>query len=241
MSSSSWWDKYFAPGDIRQSRPIPQETISTQDEIVKPEVSLLGPKYTERADASTRARRQHALLYGGLAFTLLSAIITRRALNKKHLAAYPQMVKQATAQGGSKLQMPTFAPSNTPPKAEGGLDAAEALGLATLSVFSVFMAGTGLFMKLNNIGDVEDLRDWVRAGVGYDVYAGDTEADKEIEQWMAEILARKDGVGDLKTTIVEKMAELAELDKKKQEAKEAAGKGELQRKIEALKKEVEKS
>lgn len=240
----SWWDKYFAPGDIRQSRPQQADAVAaaTPDPPnAASHSSSLGPKYTERADASTRARRQNALLYGGLAFTLLSAVVTRRALRRKYLAAYPQMIKQTTTKGGSKIEVPTFSPSNTPPKAEGGLDAAEALGLATLSVFSVFMAGTGVFMKLNNIGDVEDLRDWVRAGVGYDVYAGDTEADKEIEQWMAEVLSRKDGVGDLRTTIVEKMAELAELDKKKQEAKGNADQAELRKKIEMLKKEVEKS
>lgn len=127
-----------------------------------------------------------------------------------------------TGTAKTQLSLPTFTPSNIPPKVEGGLDAAEALGLATLSVFSVFMAGTGLFMKWNNIGDVEDLRDWVRAGVGYDVYGGETEADKEIEAWMAEVLARKDGVGDLKTSVLEKMQELAEIDKKKYQAEKEA-------------------
>ncbi|KAM3421226.1 Altered inheritance of mitochondria protein 11 [Cercospora zeina] len=236
----SWWDRYFAPGDIRQSRQQQDDARSAPQNATS-ELSSLGPKYTERADASTRARRQNALLYGGLGFTVLSAVVTRRALRKKYLAAYPQLVKPASTKGGSRIEVPTFSPSNTPPTAEGGLDAAEALGLATLSVFSVFMAGTGMFMKINNIGDVEDLRDWVRAGVGYDVYAGDTEADKEIEQWMAEVLSRKDGVGDLRTTIVETMAELAELDKKKQESRDNADKGELQKKSGILKKEVEKS
>lgn len=213
-----WWDKYLAPGDIRHSQPQPLPLPTT---AAVEEKSALAPRFTSRASASTRALRQDALLYGGLTFTLLSALITRRSLRRKHLAAFPQMIKTAispTQPGKTKLDLPSFTPSNTPPQVEGGLDAAEALGLATLSVFSVFMAATGLFMKWNNIGDVEDLRDWVRAGVGYDVYGGSTEADQEIEAWMAEVLARKDGVGDLKTSVLEKMQELAEIDKRKLEA-----------------------
>lgn len=242
----SWWDKYFAPGDIRHSQSTPSSVPSppsspsssptasnptkAEEDTTSPSAqkSPLAPRFTERASSSTRQLRQDALLYGGLAFTLLSALVTRRSLARKHIAAYPQMIKtpipspSGTGTAKTQLSLPTFTPSNIPPKVEGGLDAAEALGLATLSVFSVFMAGTGLFMKWNNIGDVEDLRDWVRAGVGYDVYGGETEADKEIEAWMAEVLARKDGVGDLKTSVLEKMQELAEIDKKKYQAEKEA-------------------
>lgn len=212
----SWWDKYFAPGDLRHSlhnnasNPVPTEES-------KPSPT---PGPLKRVDAATRARRQNGLLLGGIAFTCLSAFVTKRALSKKHLAAYPKFVQKAA--DGQKLHVPTFAQSNTPPQAEGGLDAAEALFLATLNVASVFMLGLGGFMKLCDIADVEDLRDWVREGVGHDIYAGDSEADKEIEAWMADVLSRKDGVGDFKTSIVEKMAELAELDKKKTASQELA-------------------
>lgn len=207
----SWWDKYFAPGDVRQQRQqIEQAATIPKDELQQ---SPIKPNIPTRVNDATRARRQNALLYGGAAFLGLSIFVTRRALIRKKLAAYPNLVK--TQGGNAKIDVPTFTNSNVSPRAEGGLDAAEALFLATLNTFSLFMFGTGAFMKYNNIGDVEDLRDWVRQGVGYDVYAGDTEADKEIEQWMAEILSRKDGVGDLKTSIVEKIAELAEIEKKK--------------------------
>ncbi|KAF7193595.1 hypothetical protein HII31_05059 [Pseudocercospora fuligena] len=227
---SSWWDKYLAPGDIRRqnessSKPAPIERPAT----APPDPSQRNTP-ERRVDAATRARRQNGLLLGGIAFTCLSAFVTRRALAKKKLAAYPKFVKAVPGQG-QKIDVPTFAPSNTQPKAEGGLDAAEALFLATLNVASVFMLGTGAFMKYNDIADVEDMRNWVREGVGYDVYAGDSEADKEIEAWMADILSRKDGVGDLKTSIVEKMAELAELDKKKSVSQELA---ELEKKKKAL-------
>jgi hypothetical protein len=170
------------------------------------------------------------MFYGGIAFSCFSLLVTRRAMHKKYLAAYPHLVKKKA--GGKTIEVPTFTPSTTAPKAEGGIDAAEALYLATLGVFSVFMTGIGAFMKYNDIGDMEDMRDFVRAGVGYDVYAGDTDSDKEIEQWMAEVLSRKEGVGDFKTTIVEKMAELAELDKKKALAKESKELADMRKRVE---------
>lgn len=232
----SWWDKYFAPGDLRgKVQHQLEENAKLKDGLDTP----IQPVLPKRIDAAHRARRQNAMLFGGLAFTCMTALVTRRALRKKHLAMYPHL--QTKVGKDAKVQLPQFTPSNTPPKAEGGLDAAEALFLATLNVGAVFMAGVGGFMKYFDIADTEDLRDFVRSGIGYDVYAGDTEADKEIEQWFAEVLSRKDGTGDLQTTIVEKMAELAEIEKKR---KLEATEGELahiQRKRKALEKQAEKA
>jgi hypothetical protein len=231
---SSWWEKYFAPGDIRQQIQAQLEANA----IARPKDDLdspLEPAPPVRIDAAHRARRQNAMFFGGLAFTCMTLLVTRRASRKKALAMYPNL--QPKIGKDSKIQLPQFTPSNTPPKAEGGLDAAEALFLATLNVGAIFMTGIGGFMKYCDIADTEDLRDFVRRGVGYDVYAGDTEADKEIEQWFAEVLSRKDGTGDLKTTIVEKMAELAEIEKKKKADVTTDGElADIQRKRKALEK-----
>lgn len=235
---SSWWDRYLAPGDIRQQRQQSLSSTTSTPSSTKDNAKKDQPNIPVRIDAARKARRQNALLLGGAAFSLLSIVVGRRAVRKKNLAAYPHFVKGTGS--AQKIDVPTFAQSNVAPKADGGLDAAEALFLATLGTFSVFMFGMGVGMKYFDIGDLEDLRDRVREGVGYDVYAGDTEADKEIEQWMAEVLARKDGVGDLKTTIVEKMAELAELEKKKQGERSIKELVEIRRKKEALEKEVGK-
>ncbi|CAK3785174.1 hypothetical protein DOTSEDRAFT_75405 [Lecanosticta acicola] len=209
---SSWWDKYLAPGDIRARNVQPESPSPSQSS----NETTSTPEIPTRISASHRARRQNALLFGGLAFTFLSGVITRRALRRKHLATYPSL----TSTKSGNVQIPHFAQSNSPPKAEGGLDAAEALFIATLTTTSLFMTATGAFMKYFDIADVEDLREFVRKGVGQDIYGGDrdAEADREIEAWMAEVLARKDGVGNLKESIVEKMAEL--------EAKEKKSKGE---------------
>lgn len=185
----SFWDRYLAPGDLRRktvSSPILPPSPQEQPPIKQDEGPLnqIAPK---RIDPAHRARRQNALLYGGLAFTALSILITRRSLHRKKLAAVPKQ----------------FTPSNhhidPPPAAQmeinGALEAAEALGLATMNVFSMAMASTGALMTWFDIADIEDLRGAVRRGAGWDVYGGEggSQADKEIEGWVAESLALKGG------------------------------------------------
>ncbi|EME38627.1 hypothetical protein DOTSEDRAFT_75405 [Dothistroma septosporum NZE10] len=233
----SWWDRYFVPGDLRAQQQLPPSSApllasTQQDEQIKSSP----PVAPQRIDAAHRARRQNALLFGGLAFTSLSALLMRRAIRKKQLATYPQFTTKVAGSRDPVVKVPTFTPSNTQAKAEGGLDAAEALFLATLSTFSIFMTGTGAFMKLYDIADVEDLREFVKQGIGYDVYSGETEADKEIETWFAEVLSRKDGTGNLREEIVTKMAELGELEEKRKREVEEKG---LLQKIETKKRELE--
>ncbi|KAK5117455.1 hypothetical protein LTR85_008840 [Meristemomyces frigidus] len=198
----SFWDRYLAPGDVRarqqlQATPAPSSP-SPQRDADQP---IARPEPAPRIDAAHRRRRQDALLYGGLAFTVLSLLITRRSLLRK--------------QAQTQIRLKTFEPSNTPPpKVDGGLEAVEALGLATLNVFTIAMATTGGLMTYFDVADVEDMRDRVREGVGFDVYGGESEADKELEAWVADVLSRKDGQGDLKEGIAQKLHELAEMDKK---------------------------
>lgn len=207
----SLWDRYFAPGDLRARRqalappPLPQQTEEQlQLAAIRPSATSAA---VERVDPARRARRQNALFFGGLGFAMLSAWVTRRSLIRKR----PPIPS-------------TFTPSNAAlPKGEGGLDAIEALGLATMNTVSVFMAAIGAGFIYFDIGDIEDLRDKVRKGVGFDVYGGETDADKEIEGWVAEILARKDGYGNIKEEIVDKLMDLERKEKAKQEAQAMIG------------------
>ena len=198
----SLWDKYFAPGDVRRRQ---QEQERIRDEVqraAQDEARLAAklPQRPARIDAAHRARRQNALLYGGLAFTGLSLFVTRRATARKYAQTIPK----------------TFTPSNgAPPKVEGppskvdgSLEGVQALWYATLNTWSIFMAGIGIFMKTFDVADVEDLREMVRRGVGDDVYGGDSAADHEIEGWVASVLARKDGQGNLREGIAERIFEL---------------------------------
>jgi hypothetical protein len=206
----SLWDRYFAPGDLRARRqalappPRLQSEEQLQNALIRPATTSAA---VERIDPARRARRQNALFFGGLAFTMFSAFVTRRS-----------MIRKRPPVPGS------FTPSNAAlPKAEGGLDAAEALGLATINTVSVFMTAIGAGFIYFDIADIEDLREKVRKGVGFDVYGGETDADKEIEGWVAEVLARKDGYGNIKDEIVDKLMELEQKERAKQEAQAMLG------------------
>lgn len=194
IACMSFWDRYLAPGDIRARQRLEALQQSNQTE----HRSEKGPL---RRDPGNRERRQDALLFGGIAFTCLSLLVTRRTLLRKH-GAYPK----------------TFTPSNAPPPpVSGGLDAAEALGLATLNVCSFAMVAAGGLMKYFDIGDLEDMREQVRRGIGFDVYGGDSEADKEMEAWVADVLSRKDDQGGLRESIAQKLKDLEEMDKRSQD------------------------
>lgn len=197
----SLWDRYLAPGDLRARRaalsvPTAPSPSQSTDIALQPANAAIQPSATsatvQQIDPGKRRRRQNALFFGGLGFTILSAIVTRRATARKR----PPYPKQ-------------FTPSNDPPpKFEGSLDAAHALALATFNTFSVFMVGLGAGAMYFDIATLEDLREKVRAGVGFDVYGGETEADKELEQWVADVLSKKNGVGEMKASIVEKLYDM---------------------------------
>ena len=195
----SLWDKYFAPGDLRrrqQLRALEEEWLKQQKlELQK----AAQPPPAPRVDAATRARRQNALLYGGLAFTAFSIWVTRRSLRRKRLQAPPADATSTAPASASK--------------ADGAFEAVEALNIATLNVFAVAMAATGIAATYFDIADIEDLRDGIRKGVGYDVYAGDSAADKEMEGWVAGVLAESDGKGGLRESIAKKVVELQEKEK----------------------------
>lgn len=202
----SLWDRYFAPGDLRARRqalappPALQDPRQTEDQLQQAEIN---PSTTstavERIDPARRARRQNALFFGGLGFAMLSAFVTRRSLIRK------------------RPPIPTtFTPSNAPlPKAEGGLDAFEALGLATMNTVSVFMTAFGAASIYFDVADIEDMREMVRKSMGFDVYGGEKDADKEVEEWVAEVLNRKAGYGNLKEEIVDKLMEMEQKEQAK--------------------------
>ena len=193
----SLWDRYFAPGDVRAQRQIQYEQDAAlkiqQDLALAKEAASQCP--VTRLDPAARARRQDGLFFGGVAFTLLSLFITRRALAKKNLAM--------------------AANPDAAIKVDGPLEAVQALGLATLNVFAFAMAGVGAAMKYFDFADIEDLREGYRRALGYDIHGGESAADKEIEGWIADVLARRDGTGNLREGVAEKILEL-ELQRKKE-------------------------
>ncbi|KAK3691489.1 hypothetical protein LTR37_018627 [Vermiconidia calcicola] len=197
----SLWDKFLAPGDIRRR----QQAQATKDDTgQQPRADPAPLPSPPRLDADHRVRRQNALLYGGLAFTFLSLLVTRRTLVRKKRELLPINPDPNALTPGSR--------------ADGTREAVHALGLATLNVFSVAMASVGAAMTYFDLADVED----VRKNLGWSVHAGDSAADREIEAWVADVLA-KDGEKGLKEGTASKIAELQERDKMEEVKKGKGG------------------
>ena len=181
----SWWDRYFAPGDLRrrqQAPPPPPAAPTSHDGAPHTTTPALRPSVTAaftRIDPSHRARRQNALFFGGLAFSLLSVAVTRRTILRKRSAAYP-----STFTPSHMHIEPPPGPLQQMSKVEGTVMAIEALGLATLNVCAFFMAGVGGAMMWFDIAELEDLRGKVREGVGSGGEV-DEETEKAVEGWIA--------------------------------------------------------
>lgn len=219
LQSPAWmslWDKYFAPGDLRRRQQ--QAELEKLHDEVQQQHQLTKNAPPQRIDAGKRVRRQNALLYGGLAFSILSLVVTRRALIRKKISTIPKQFTPSSSVAASETGSAIGATPGT--KIDGSLDALQALNYATMNVFSLFMFGTGAFMTYFDVADVEDLRAMLRRGVGEDVYGGESKADREIEGWIAEVLARRDGKGELREGVAEKVYEVQkEAERRKREEK----------------------
>ncbi|MCJ1397592.1 hypothetical protein MMC11_000787 [Xylographa trunciseda] len=127
---------------------------------------------------SARSLRQLSLFAAGSTFLALSTLITRRAVARRRLAIFPSF----------------YHPSNQPPKqaVHGGLEAVEALGLATVNVVSFGMMIVGGALWAFDIAGVEDLRRTVRGGLGVDgTGRGEREVEEEWEEWLAGVVERR--------------------------------------------------
>ena len=202
---STFYDRYLAPGDVRSARLAAERRAEEEAALLALEQARRQreQQQVQRIGPNARRRRQDGLLYGGALFTLLSLFVTRRALARKK-APFP------------KPFSPT-APTPAISRGDGALDATEALGLATLNVFSLGMLAAGAVAKYLDIADVEDLRVYVRRNAGFDVYGGDAKADQEMEDWVRDLLSKKEVDGGFGGKIAEKLRELEEMEAKKVE------------------------
>jgi len=93
-----------------------------------------------------------------------------------------------------KATIPKFyAPSNRANNnINGAMEAFEALNIATINVLSVGMMASGGLLWAFDIAGVEDMRRKVRKQIGVDVSRTDQDAEEEIEEWFATVLARKE-------------------------------------------------
>lgn len=81
----------------------------------------------------------------------------------------------------------------------GAFEAVEALNIATINVLSIAMMATGGALWYLDLNSLADARKRIRGGLGIDGKGKtEQEADEEIEEVIASILARKDAKEDRK-------------------------------------------
>ncbi|OCL10188.1 hypothetical protein AOQ84DRAFT_353664 [Glonium stellatum] len=127
---------------------------------------------------SPRSRKQLGLFFAGASFFLLSTVITRRSLVRRY--------KEIT---------PKFYQPNTRPNTSfnAGLEAFEALNLATVNVCSIAMMAGGGMLWAFDISSMDDMRRKIRGGLGIDGSGrSEKDAEEEMEEWLATVLARKE-------------------------------------------------
>jgi hypothetical protein len=113
---------------------------------------------------SARSRHQLGLFFAGSAFVMLSSLVTRRAILRRVRSVRP----------------PFFHQSNEQPlvKFNGPLEAADALGVATINVFSyALMIGGGLFWAFD-ISNIRELKERIKLPLDLEK----TEEEKEMTE-----------------------------------------------------------
>jgi hypothetical protein len=79
------------------------------------------------------------------------------------------------------------------------MEAVEALNIATVNVLSLAMMSTGGMLWYFDINSMDDARRKLRSGLGVDGTGRDEkQAEKELEEWMATVLSRKETKGKSK-------------------------------------------
>lgn len=74
----------------------------------------------------------------------------------------------------------------------GALEAFEALNLATINVVSFGMVATGGVLCALDVNSLEDMRRYVRGGLGVDgTGRTEKEVEEELEEWIVSVLGRK--------------------------------------------------
>lgn len=129
---------------------------------------------------SSRSVKQLGLFFAGAGFLLISTVVTRRAVARKQLAAMPKFYDHGQR------------PAATKPKAnaDGSMVALEALGLATLNVFSFMMMATGGTAWAFDVASIDDLRTKAKKTLYGADGKTDEAAEAEMEEWMAKVLSR---------------------------------------------------
>lgn len=173
--------------DTLQGPRLPNSSSVTQPQALESTIEPSTEPSTQPSpqDQFRRSAKQLGLFFAGAGFLTASALISRRAVARKMVDAYPKFY-QPSHHG------PRPPPRGQAEKGEDQLVAVEALGLATLNVFSFGVMLTGGLMYAFDISNLEDLRRKARSKLYGADGAVDKEAEQEIEEWIAQVLSRRD-------------------------------------------------
>ena len=138
--------------------------------------------------SSSRARRQLGLFLGGASFFAVSAFITRRSLSRRYAASRPSFYQPSQRR---QVDGQASRRGEETGEANGAMEAFEALNIATINVTSFAMMLTGGMLWVFDISSLADMRTKVRAAMGV-LDRDDNDADEEMEEWLATVLARRD-------------------------------------------------
>jgi hypothetical protein len=128
---------------------------------------------------SSRSRRQLGLFFAGSTFVVLSSLITRRAVVRRQQLTRPAF----------------FHPNNTAPitPINGALEALDALGIATINVFSYgIMFGGGLLWAFN-ISTLAELKNRIKSPL--DLKGGEetgNNSEDDTGTWLAAAIVLKE-------------------------------------------------
>jgi hypothetical protein len=126
--------------DPSQSSHVPRETTI---KAAVPETTAL---------SRDRERKQVTIFLAGCGFTLFSALITRRAVARRIRWARPTYFQQNNMHPEQKI--------------DGGLEALEALSVATVNVFSWSIVFVGGMMWATDTSSIQEIRDRSRVRIG---------------------------------------------------------------------------
>lgn len=158
---------------LNQSKPLQTAADS---------VASATPQLSE-AEIQEKGRRRNKIIFGaGLGFIALSILSTRRSLARRRLASQAKFFSDQPSHHEQQSK-----------QVSGALEAVEALNIATINVLSVAMTATGAILWYLDINSLRDARIMIRGGLGVDgTGRTEEEANEEIEEVIAGILARKD-------------------------------------------------
>lgn len=206
--------KWLFPAEEKPSRPAVPTTIdNTTTPTTQQQQQLQQPPTTDTTTTTPKTPplipNNAKILLSGLLFFSLSALITRRALLRKHLATVPPFYTT------SMFHKPSIG---------GGQDAFEALNIATINTVSIAMILAGGTFCVMGIDSVETARKRYRENMGLEgsLKKGvrpskeeEEQFERDMEEWLGSVFEKKD-LGEVRR----KVEEARQRDKQREKERE---------------------